>query len=325
MATTRRVLLSATAGALALPQMARAQAAWPDRPVRLVVPFAPGGGTDLLARVVAQHLGERIGQPVIVENRAGAGGTVGSELVARSAPDGYTLLMGHIGTLAVNPSLYPNLGYDALNGLVPISRVAIVPNMLVVHPQAVAATNVSDFIAAARAEPGRFHYGSGGNGSVSHTAVEALAFATGTRFTHVPYRGTGPMLSDLLAGRTHMTMTGVLSMLPHVRTGALRALGVSTLRRVAALPDVPAIAEAVSGFEAVQWQGIVAPAGVPAPIIARLNAGIVQVLGMPEVQARLATDGAEAAPSTPAEFGAYIRTEITRWAELIRAANITIQ
>jgi tripartite-type tricarboxylate transporter receptor subunit TctC len=306
---------------LAAPRLARA--AWPERPVRLVVPFTPGGSTDILARAMAQGLGEQLGQPFIVDNRAGAGGTLGSELVARAAPDGHTLMMGHIGTLAVNPAIYPNLGFDTVASFAPILLVATVANILAVNARAAPAADAQALIALARARPGVLTYGSGGNGSAAHIAVVAFQLATGIELTHVPYRGTGPMMTDLIAGQIAMTMTGGPPILPPVRAGSLRALGVSSLQRLASEPAIPTLDEqGVSGFEAVQWYGLVGPAGLPPEIVGRINAAGTRILREPLLQSRLATEGADAAPGTPESFGAFIRAERDRWGAVIRQAGV---
>ncbi|HEY4252743.1 MAG TPA: tripartite tricarboxylate transporter substrate binding protein [Roseomonas sp.] len=319
MIVSRRAVLALPA-VLASPRLARA-GDWPDHAIRFVVPFTPGGSTDLLARMVATPLAAALGQPVVVENRPSAGGTVASALVATAPPDGYSILMGHTGTLSVNASLY-QLSYDP-NGFASISRIALVPNVLVVNPRKIQAGTIQEFLAYAKANPNSITFGSGGNGGVAHIAMAALAHATGINLVHVPYRGTGPMLVDLLAGQIDMTMTGVPPLLEHIRGGKLRALGVSSLHRVDALPEVAPIAEiGVPGFEAVQWQGVVAPGGTPAPIVARLNREIRRALTLPAVLQRLAEDGAEPAPSTPEEFAAQIRSEIGRWGELVRATNM---
>jgi tripartite-type tricarboxylate transporter receptor subunit TctC len=313
------------AAVLAAPAVARAQARWPDRPVRIVVPFTPGGTTDILARALAGELQEALGQPVVVENRGGAGGTLGSDVVARAAPDGTTLMMGHIGTLAVNPSLYRNLSFDTVTSFTPIVLAAIVPNVLVVNPRRVGATGVQELLALARARPGSLTYGSGGNGSAAHIAMVALGLATGTRFEHVPYRGTGPMMNDLVAGTIDLTMTGGPPALPPVRAGLLRALGVSSLARLSSAPEIPTIAEqGVAGFEATQWYGLVGPAAMPAEIVGRLNAECTRILRGDRLRPRLAAEGAEAAPGTPAQFAELIASERQRWGEIIRRAEVRL-
>jgi tripartite-type tricarboxylate transporter receptor subunit TctC len=321
---TRLTRRAAIAGATLLPLSApRAQATWPDRPVRLVVPFTPGGSTDILARAMGQRLAELFGQPFVIDNRPGAGGTLGSEQVFRSAPDGHTLMMGHIGTLAANPALYRNLTFD-IGAFVPVALVANVANFLVVTNR-LPATDVQSLIALAKRDPGRLTYGSGGNGSAAHITMAAFMEATGTEMTHVPYRGTGPMMTDLISGTINLTMTGGPPALPPVRAGQLRALGISSLQRLPSAADIPTIAEqGVAGFDALQWYGIVAPPGTPAPLVARLNAACNRILGEAPFRARLETEGATAQPMSPADFGAYIARERERWGALIRRANVTL-
>jgi tripartite-type tricarboxylate transporter receptor subunit TctC len=302
------------AGALAQP--------YPSKPIRLIVPFPPGGSTDIFARPIAQKLSEALKQQVIVDNRGGAGGTIGADAAAKSPPDGYTLLMGHIGTLAVAPSIYPNLSYDPVKSFTPVSMVATVANVLVVNPS-LPANNVAELIAYARANPGKLSYGSGGNGSAAHIALELFKQRTGTEIVHVPYRGTSPSVTDVIGGQVAMTMTGVPPVLPFVQSGRLKALGVSSRQRVEALPNVPTIAEAgVKDFEATQWYGIVAPAGTPQPIVARLNAELRAILQSAEMRERLKTLGAVPAPSTPEEFGRHIASEIVRWRAVIQGTHI---
>lgn len=318
--TTRRALLAAGGAMLAAP--AFAQATWPDKPIRFIVPFAPGGTTDILGRVLAPRLTQGLGVSVVVENRGGAGGTVGHEVVVRSPPDGNTIMLGHIGTLGVNPSLYPRLSFDPIGGVAPVSMVALVPNILVVHPS-VPARNLQELIALARAKPGELTYGSAGNGSAAHIAAAALGHAAGVEFTHVPYRGSGPMANDLIAGQINFTMTGGTVVMPLVRDGRLRALGVSSRARMQADPSIPTIAEqGLPGFETTQWYCVVTTAGVPAPIIARLNAEVHRAMNDPEVRQRLAAEGAESAPGTPEELGRFMRAEVARWAEVIRLTGM---
>lgn len=318
----RRMFLAATASLATLP-LAAQTTDWPQKPLTLIVPFTPGGSTDILARLLSQKLGDAFGKSVIVENRPGAGGSIGAEMVARAPADGHTLLMGHIGTLAVNPSLYPNLGYDPLKSFRPVSQIAAVHNLLVVHPS-VPATTVKELIAHAKANPGKLTYGTGGNGSAAHIATVALADAAGLDLVHVPYKGTAPAVTDLLAGRISMAFTGAPVLLPHVQAGKLRVLGISGTKRLLTLPDVPTVAEAggLPGFEASQWYGIVVPAGTPEPVVARLNSEIVKGMGAPENVERLAKEGADIAVNSPDAFATYIGAEIKRWGALISKAGI---
>ncbi len=319
----RSLALGGLALALAAPRVARAQDGWPNRPVRVIVPFTPGGSTDILARALSAELQETLGQPFVIENRGGAGGTLGSEVVARAAPDGYTLMMGHIGTLAVNPSLYRNLTYDTVTSFQPIVLVAIVPNILVVNPRKVPVNSVQEFIALAKRQPGGLTYGSGGNGSAAHIAAVAFSVAAGVEMTHVPYRGTGPMMTDLIGGTIDLTMTGGPPALPPVRAGQLRALGVSSLTRLSSAPDIPTIAEqGVPGFDATQWYGLVAPAGTPRAIVDRINAESARILKGDKLRPRLEAEGADPAPGTPEQFRDLIVAERARWGELIRTANV---
>jgi tripartite-type tricarboxylate transporter receptor subunit TctC len=318
-----RRALPALGALLAAPRVARAQGAWPDRPVRVIVPFTPGGSTDILARALSAELQESLGQPFVIENRAGAGGTVGSEVVARAAPDGHTLMMGHIGTLAVNPALYRNLSFDTVTSFQPVVLVAVVPNILVVNPRKVPVANVQEFIAVAKRQPRGLTYGSGGNGSAAHIAAVAFSVATGVEMEHVPYRGTGPMMTDLIGGTIDLTMTGGPPALPPVRAGQLRALGVSSLTRLSSEPNIPTIAEqGVPGFDATQWYGLVAPAGTPRPIVDRLNAESARILRGDRLRPRLEAEGADPAPGTPEAFRELIVAERARWGELIRSANV---
>lgn len=314
----RRHLLAAALGAGLLPA-ARAQT---GRTLRLVVPFTPGGSTDILARVLAPRLGPALGQNVVVDNRPGAGGSLGAAEAARAEPDGNTLLMGHIGTLAVNPALYPRLGYDPLKSFVPVAWVARVPNVLVVNASSPART-LPEFVALAKAQPGRLSYSSGGNGSAAHITTELLKLKTGIFLLHIPYRGTAPSVSDLLAGQVDCTFTGAPAVLPHLKSGRLRALAVSSAKRLVVLPEVPTVAESgVPGFDADQWYGVVAPAGTPAAVVARLNAEINKALALPEVAQQLATEGAIPTPGTPQAFAALIAREIPRWAEVVKAGHV---
>ena len=312
----RRVLLCALACA---PIAARARSA---RPLRIIVPFTPGGSTDILARAIAPKLGAALGQNVIVENRPGAGGSLGAAEAAKSEPDGSTLLMGHIGTLAVNPSIYPKLPYDPVKSFVPVAYVARVPNVLAVSVASPIKT-LKDLVEAARARPGALSYSSGGNGSAAHITFEYLKLKAGLFMLHIPYRGTAASVTDVIAGQVSCTFTGAPAVLPLVRSGRLRALAVSSSQRLSVAPEVPTVAESgYPGFEADQWYGLVAPAGTPPALVARLNAEVNKALAMPDVAQQLAVEGAVAVPGTPAAFGDLIRREIPRWAAVVKVGNI---
>jgi tripartite-type tricarboxylate transporter receptor subunit TctC len=323
--STRRRLLQAALAASATPWLAFAAApAWPTRPVRIVVPFTPGGSTDILGREIAQKLAEALGQPFVVENKPGAGGSIGAAAVAGAPPDGYTLLMGHIGTLAVNPSLYKTLPYDPRTAFAPVALVARVPNVLVVNPN-VPARTVAELVALAKAKPGSLRYASGGNGSAAHIAMEYFKLRTQTDIGHIPYKGTAPAVADVIGGQVEVIMTGVPAVLQQVKAGKLRAIAVSSAKPVASLPDVPTIAAVYPDFEAVQWYGVVAPAKTPASVIALLNEEINRALATPALKARLDAEGAEAAPITPDAFGTMITAEIARWKPVIEQANMQPQ
>jgi len=317
----RRRALAVLLASIAVPGRGLAQA-WPARPVRLIVPFPPGGSTDILGRSIAQKLQEVLGQPFVVENKGGAGGSIGATEAARAAPDGYTLLMGHIGTLAVNPSLYPDLAYDSMRSFAPVTLIARVPNVLVVNP-GVPANDVRQLIALAKSKPGALRYASGGNGSAAHLAMEYFKLRTQTDIGHIPYRGTSPAVVDVIAGQVEMIMTGVPAVIEHVKAGKLRALGVSSRMPVASMPGVPTIAASgVPDFEAIQWYGIVAPTRTPPAVIALLNAEIGRALQTPALKSRLDAEGAEAAPTTPEAFGALIADEVARWKPVVEQSRM---
>jgi len=318
----RRTLLS-TALALGLP-VSTMDAAWAQagKPLRLIVPFTPGGSTDILARAIAPKLALALGQTVLIDNRPGAGGSLGAGEAAKAEPDGQTLLMGHIGTLAVNPAIYPKLGYDPLKSFVPVAWVARVPNVLVV-PADSPARSFKQFIELARAKPGQMTFSSGGNGSAAHITFEYLKLRSKIFMLHIPYRGTAPSVTDLISGQVDATFTGAPAVLPHVRSGRLRALAVSSAQRIPALPDVPTVAESgYPGFEADQWYGVVAPAGTPAAVVARLNAEINKALVLGDVAQQLAVEGAVPTPTTPQAFAALIARELPRWAEVVKAGKV---
>lgn len=314
----RRTLLLGGLAAVASPWV-RAES---GPPLRLVVPFPPGGSSDILARAIGARLGPALGRTIVIDNRPGAGGSIGAAEVARAAPDGNTLLMGHIGALAVGPAIYPKLAYDPLKSFVPVAWIARVPNVLVVNASSPIAT-LADLIARAKAQPGRMSYSSGGNGSAAHITFEYLKLVAQFQMLHVPYRGTAPSITDLLAGQVDATFTGVTAVLPHVRSGRLRALAVSSLQRLPTLPEVPTVAKrGFPGFDADQWYGIVAPAGMPATLVTRLNDEINKALQTPAVAQQLAAEGAIPMPGSPQTFGALIAREIPRWAKVVRAGKV---
>ena len=298
---------------------------YPARPIHLIVPFAPGGGNDTVARLVGHKLEGELGQPVVIDNRPGAGGVVGAEAAARAAADGYTLFLGGVGSHAINPNLHTNLTYDPIRDFQPISLIASAPLVLVVHPS-VPAHSVSELIALAKAQPGRLNYASNGNGSSSHLAAAMFATMTGTEMVHVPYKGLSPALTDLLSGQVQLMFSSVVAILPHVKAGKLRALAVSSRQRMALLPDLPTIAESgAPGYQSSSWYGILAPAGTPPDVVARLNAALVKIVAQPDVKQALAQEGAEPVGDSPQAFGAFIQAEKQRLGDVIRTAKIPMQ
>src|SRR5262245_34818636 len=286
-----------------------AQQPYPSRALRIVVPSSAGSGADYTARLLAVPLAERLGQQVVVENRAGAATMIGTELVAKSPPDGYTLLLG-VGTLATAPAMYKKVPYDAVRDFAPITQIASVPNVLIVHPS-LPARSVKELVALARARPGEIAFGSSGTGTLPHLSMELLLVMSGTKMLHVPYKGPSPALLDLMSGRVSAMTTSAAAAFPHSRSGRVRVLGVTTRQRVAVLPEVPTIAEAgVPGYEAVQWWGLLVPAGTPADIIARLHKETVAAVGRPEIRERLQSEAMVPIAGSPQEFGALIRAEI---------------
>ena len=300
-----------------------AATAYPSKPIRMIVPFTPGGTTDILARAIGLELTKAWGQSVVIENVAGAGGSIGAERAAKAAPDGYTLMMGHIGTLAVNPSLYPKLPYDPVKDFAPVAWVARVPNVLVMHPS-VPSKNLKELVTYLRANPGKLNYGSGGNGSAANLATEYFKMQTGTSLVHIPYRGTAPAVNDLLAGQIQFMFTGAPALLGHIKSGALRALAVSSPKRLEALPDLPTVDEALGlkNFEADQWYGVVAPAGTPREIVNKLNAQINTALTSEAMKTRLISEGAVPTPATPEAYGQLIASEITRWRPVMTSGRV---
>lgn len=301
---------------------ALAQTAYPSKPIRIIVPFPPGGGNDVIARVVAQKLGERFGQQVVVDNRAGANGIVGLQALMQSAPDGYTLAVAAAGPMAVNPSLYDKLPYDPLKDFAPITNLVNFPLLLVTHPS-VPAKTTQELLALAKAKPRQLFFASPGSGNSGHLAGELFNSMARVQTVHVPYKGQGPAISDLLAGQVQMLYSSIPSVLPQVRAGQLNAIAVGSARRVPSLPDIPTIAESgVPGYEAYSWVGIVAPAKTPKDIIHRLNAEIVDILRDKDVAEKLNGQGALPVGDTPEQFGQYIKAEIDKWGAVVRAANI---
>ena len=318
---TSTIALATLAAIAALPAAAQT---YPNRPIRLVVPSSPGGGTDITGRIVASKLSEQLGQQVVVDNRAGAGTIIGIEIAAKAPPDGYTLLMG-LSTLAINPSMYAKLPYDALRDLAPISLAVLSPNILTVHPS-VPAKTVKEFIALAKARPGTITFGSAGQATSPHLSGELLKVLAKIDIVHVPFKGSGQSVISSLAGEIAANFPSVPTAIPYIKAGKLRGLGVTMAKRTAALPDVPSIAEAgVPGYEATQWFGMLAPAGTTRPIIDRLNHEMVKLLKSPEIRDRLIADGTDPAPTTPEEFAAYIKSETEKWTKVIKAAGIKPQ
>jgi len=291
--------------------------------VRLVVPSSPGGGTDILARVLAQKMSETFGQQFVVENRPGAGQVIGIEAVARSAPDGYTLLMA-ASAIVINEVLYAKPPYDTLRDFAPVTLGASLPNILVVHP-ALPVKSVRELIVLAKTRAGQLNYSSAGSGTSPHLSMELFRLMAGITLTHIPYKGSGPATVDLLAGQVQLSMPNVLTALPHIKGGKLRGLGVTSSKRATGLPDIPAIAETLPGYEAIQWYGILAPAGTSRDIVGKLQAEIARILVLPEVKDRLAADGADAVGSRPDEFAAYIRAELAKWGKVVKTAGIKLE
>lgn len=310
--------------ALALTPLA-AWAAFPARPLRLVVPFPPGGATDLMARGLAQHLGEQLGQQVVIENRGGAGGSLGTELVAKAPPDGYTLLFATMGTQAINPALYPKLRYEPLKDFSPIALTHITPRVLMVGPS-VQARSVAQLVAFAKSHPGQLTYGSAGNGSSSHLSGALFESLAGVQMVHVPYKGSAPLLTDLLSGRVDATFDSFTIYDEHIKSGRVHALAVTSSTRMAALPQVPTVAEAgVPGYEVSNWLGVLAPAGTPGDVVAPLHAAIVRAMADATMKRQMAALGVETLSSTPEEFATLIRSETVKWARIVKASGAKVE
>jgi tripartite-type tricarboxylate transporter receptor subunit TctC len=315
----KHLLLALSIFAISFPANAQN---YPVKPIRLVVPFAPGGSSSIVARSIATEMEKGLGQPIIIDNKSGGGGNIAMQEVAHSDPDGYTLIIGHIGTLAVNPYMYDKLPYDVDKDFTAVSLLAIVPSIFVVH-ESVPAKDLREFIALAKKNPGKLNYGSAGNGSAGHLAMEYLKQTTGIDIQHVPYKGTGPNIIDLVAGRTQAAAAGTPPLMPHVKSGKLRIIAVGAAKRLHSLPDIPTVAEqGYPGFETTQWYGINAPAKTPEAVIQRLAAEAAKAARSPKVAERFAADDAEAIGDTPAEYAAFIKKEQERWSKVVRTAHI---
>jgi tripartite-type tricarboxylate transporter receptor subunit TctC len=297
-----------------------AQQDYPNKPIRMIIPFPPGGGTDIVSRQVAAKMSEGLGQQVIVDNRPGAGGTVGAELAVGAAPDGYTIIMVS-AAYGVNPGLY-KLPYDPVNGIATISMIGTGPLLVALHPS-MPPGSIMELIAYAKANPGKLNYGSAGQGGLAHLATELFKLTAGVDMVHIPYKGTGPAITDLIGGRLQLMFGNIVPILPHVKTGKLRGIAVTTAKRISALPDVPTVAESgMPGYEAVVWFGVWAPPRISRAIVDRLNEEIRRVVVLPAIKDRLAIEGLDAAPSTPAEFAAYLKKDIEKWTRVVKTAGV---
>ena len=324
---TRRVALKVCAGAAAVPLLGMvaataAETDYPARPVRVIVPYPAGGGADTVSRILLAKLSDGLGQQFVIENRGGAGGTIGAAVAAKAERDGYTVLYDATA-FSVNPSLYARLPYDTLNDFQPVFLASLVPNLLVVHPS-VEAKTVEDVIAIAKAAPGGLDWASSGNGTVQHLSLELFRLRTGVKLNHIPYRGGGPALNDLIGGQVKFFFSNGAASIGHVQSGALRAIAHTGRGRLRTLPDIPAVAETLPGFEAYEWNGVFVPAGTPAPIVAKLNAGLNAVLRQQEVIDRLNALNVEFRENTPEEFRAFVKAEMQKWERVVREANITL-
>jgi len=297
--------------------------AWPTKPVRMIVPFPPGGSTDVISRILGQRLAEGLGQPVVIDNRGGAGGNIGTDLAARSVSDGYTVLMGTV-TMSINPFLYQKMSHDVLRDLAPVSVVATAPQILVVHPS-VAAKTVRELIEHARARPGTLNFGSSGNGTSGHLGIEMLKAATGIQVVHVPYKGAAPAMADMLAGQVQVMFETITTAIPQLKAGRIRGIAVAAAKRSALLPELPPITETVPGLDTTSWYGLMVPAGTARPVIARLHAETAKALALPDVRERFAALGTEPVGNTPEEFGRYLRAEMAKWSKVIKQAGVKLE
>ena len=318
----RHLIAAAFAAVLGFTGAAEAQDKWPERQVQVIVPFTAGGTTDMFARILAQHMQAKFGPPFIVENRAGAAGNVGSTAVARAAKDGYTILVGTVSTHAINPFLYKNLQHDVERDFQPVSLIARLPNLLVVHPR-IPAKNVAELIAHLKANPGKLSYGSSGAGTSTHLASELFQMTTGTKITHVPFRSSGDVMNSINGGHIDLTFDNMTLAWPQAQAGTVRALAVSSLERSPTAPDVPAVSETLNGFEATSWHGVFVPAGTPRPVVDKLNAEVRRIMELPEVQQKLKEIGAVPSPMSPEEFAAFIKTERAKWENVVKTAGVS--
>jgi tripartite-type tricarboxylate transporter receptor subunit TctC len=315
-----RYLFALTALLCSIPA-ANAQPAYPSRPIRFIVPFTPGGSGDIFARPIAQKMSESMGQQVVVENRPGSGGVIGSEAAAKAAPDGYTMMMGLTANIAVNPSLYPKLPYDPLRDFAPVTLIAAAPYVLVVPPS-LPARNVKELVALARAKPGELAYVSLGSGSMGHLSGELVASMAGVKLLHVPYKTLGQALTDMISGQVQLLFLGIASAKPHVSSGKLRAIAVSGAKRSPVMPQVPTVSESgVKGFDVTGWYGAFVPTGTPPEIIARLHKEIVRAISLPDVRERLSAEGADLVGNSPREFDAFVRSELAKWAKVVKLSG----
>ena len=313
----------AVAVALLVSAAAHAQDNWPQRTVTLVVPFGPGGSADLTARIFSTHLQTRLGVPFVIENKGGAGGSIGAGFVAKATNDGYTLLVGTVSSNAVNAALYTKLPYDLDRDFQPVSRLVLFPNLLFVNPK-IPATSVPGLIGYLKANPGKVNYGSSGIGTSSHLSSVMFALATGTEMTHVPFRSTSEVVNSMIGGHIDLGIDSMTTTIPHAQSGAVRALAVTTPQRSASMPDLPTIGETLPGYEATAWQGLFAPAGTPRPVVDRLAGEVKRILELPEVVSSLTAVGAEPAPMPPDAFAAFTRTERAKWKEVVRVSGTRI-
>ena len=297
---------------------------WPTRPIRFIVPFAPGGGGDVVGRIIGQRMSEQLGKPLVIDNRAGGGGTLGCELAAKAAPDGYTLLLGNVGPIAVGPALYPKLAYDPVRDFAPVTMIASFPNLLVANPGLPFKT-VPELVAYAKSRPGTLNFASAGAGTSTHLAGELFKSVAGIDVVHVPYKGGAAAMTDIIAGQVAYYFGTMPSSMPLAKAGKLRALAVTSLTRSPAAPEVPTIAESgYPKFETAAWYGLMFPTGTPREIVARTNAATMVVLALPDIRERLVHEGSEPLGSTPAQFGAYIKAEIAKWSAVVKAANLKV-